>query len=83
MVTAGLLRRDPHRTVALPLLRHHIGREPHQQIRGQSGLFQSEGMIAAGNDDQRAVRDMAAQGVVQRRAASGNRTRRSGSWSEP
>ena len=73
--------RDPDGLVALPAFRQHVLGKPRQQIRRERRLLQREGMIAAGNDDERTVREYGRAGFRAARVGSGNRTRRSGSSS--
>src|SRR5689334_11316935 len=60
-----LFRRDADRPAAAPSLLKNVAGEPRQQVRRQRGFLQREGMVGAGNDDERAVGNVRPQGFVQ------------------
>ena len=63
-VAAGFIRSNANCSTSAPSLCHHISRKPREEICGQSGLLKREGMIGAGNNNQRAVGDACAEPVV-------------------
>src|SRR4051812_17324673 len=61
-----LIRGNPYRLIALPSFRQNLLRECGKQVSRQRRLFESEGVVSVWNDNQGAIRNLNAQGFVQR-----------------